>query len=567
MTDTPWHARSVDDTLAVLDSAARGLDADEAARRLERHGPNRLPEVKPRSPLARFLAQFHNVLIYVLLVSATVTLILGEWVDSAVIFGVVLINTLIGFIQEGKAEQALAAIRNMVSPQATVLRDGRRVTLDAAGLVPGDVVLLEPGDRVPADLRLLTVRNLRVEEAALTGESVPVEKAVEPVAAEAALGDRRSLAFSGTLVSAGQGRGVVVATGSATELGRISGLLAEVPALVTPLLRLLDRFGRRLTVAILVAAAATFMFGWLFRDYSLVELFMVAVGLAVAAIPEGLPAVITITLALGVQRMARRNAINRRLPAVETLGSVTVICTDKTGTLTRNEMMVQAVATAAGDYRVGGSGYDPHGGFERSGRPVEPEAEADLVELIRAGLLCNDATLSREDGQLRLSGDPMEAALVVLSEKAGFEPELERQRNPRRDEIPFDSAHRFTATLHHDHAGHAFVLLKGAPERVLGMCRRQRRGGGEQPLEPDAWHERIGELAGQGLRVLALAARPIDAEETALSFAEVESGMTLLGLVGLIDPPRQEAIEAVERCRSAGIRVKMITGDHAVTAA
>ncbi|EAR20330.1 cation-transporting P-type ATPase [Nitrococcus mobilis] len=565
VTDTNWHARSAKAVLSEFASDLGGLSQAEVERRLYQYGSNRLPAAPRRRPLKRFLIQFYNVLIYVLLAAGLVTLLLGEWVDSGVIFAVVLINTLVGFTQEGKAEQALAAIRDMVLPQATVLRDGQRVTVAAEALVPGDVVLQEPGDRVPADLRLLAARNLHIDEAALTGESAPVDKSIEPVAVDAMLGDRRCLAFSGTLVTTGHGRGVVVATGLTTELGQISGMLAEVPTLVTPLLQKLARFGRWLTALILIAAAATFTFGWWLRDYTLAELFMVAVGLAVAAIPEGLPAIITITLALGVQRMARHRAIVRRLPAVETLGSVTVICSDKTGTLTRNEMMVQAVAMADAVYQVSGSGYGGRGEFRCRDTQVEPAPH--LVELARAALLCNDASLTRRGAQVQLSGDPMEAALVVLGEKAGLAPDQERRCGPRLDAIPFDTVHRFMATLHCTSAGEALILVKGAPERVLAMCEFQRGQGGEEPLDSVYWQTRIDAFARQGLRVLALAVRPVAPGRTELGFADVETGLTLLGLVGLIDPPREEAIAAVRACRAAGIRVKMITGDHAVTAA
>ncbi len=516
----------------------------------------------------RFLMQFHNVLIYVLIAAAVITAAMGHWVDSLVILGVVVINAAIGFIQEGKAEAALEAIRGMLSPHAQVLRDGRRQEIDAAELVPGDIVFLVSGDRVPADLRLIEVKSLKIEEAALTGESVAVEKQTGPVAADAPLGDRASMAWSGTLVTYGQGVGVVAATGAATEIGRISRMLTEVEGIETPLLRKIAKFGHWLTWAILGIAAFSFAFGTLARDYTAGEMFLAAVGLAVAAIPEGLPAILTITLALGVQAMARRRAIVRRLPAVEALGSVTVICSDKTGTLTRNEMTVQAVITAGAEYAVTGTGYAPHGGFELAGAEVRFEEHPILRDIARVALLCNDATLEQQGEQWRLNGDPTEGALITLALKAGLELGFEREALPRTDVIPFESEHRFMATLHHDHAGYGHIYLKGAPERVLALCAHQRAGTADQPLDPGYWQAAMHAAAARGMRLLALALKPAAVGSDVLRFDDVEAGgFTLLAVVGIADPPREEAIRAVAACRSAGIRVKMITGDHAATAA
>jgi magnesium-transporting ATPase (P-type) len=564
---TRWHALTAAQVLAGLESRAEGLDGDEARRRLDRYGPNHLPQPRRRSPLLRLLLQFHNVLIYVLLLAAAVTALLGHMADTAVIIGVVLVNALIGFIQEGKAEKALDAIRSMLSQKAMVLRDGHRVEVPAEELVPGDVVALQSGDKVPADLRLLRVRSLRIEEAALTGESVPVEKDIEPVADDAVVGDRSAMAYSSTLVTYGQGTGVVVATGSHTEIGRISAMLTEVQTLTTPLLRQIDRFGRWLSLAIGLLALATFAAGVAIYQYSYEDMFLAAVGLAVAAIPEGLPAIITITLAIGVQRMAARNAIIRRLPAVETLGSVTVICTDKTGTLTRNEMTVRTVVTQHRCYDVSGVGYDPHGGFSRGNEEVSPEQRPTLFEICRAGVLCNDSTITEQGGRYLLQGDPTEGALITLGLKAGLDPATAQKEFPRTDSIPFESEHRFMATLHHDHAGNGFILIKGAPERVLAACDAQRVNGEDQPIDLAYWQGRMDELAARGQRILALAAKPVGNDgRRELHFDDVADGMSLLGLVGLIDPPREEAIRAVTLCRSAGIRVKMITGDHAITA-
>ncbi|HRX59905.1 MAG TPA: cation-transporting P-type ATPase [Candidatus Competibacter sp.] len=562
----PWHALPVEQVLRELDTAAGGLSASAATERLAIHGPNRLRPPTQQGPVVRFLLQFHNVLIYVLLVSAVTTALLGHAVDTGVILGVVVINAIVGFVQEGKAESALAAIRKMLSLRALVLRDGQRREIPAEDLVPGDWVLLQSGDKVPADLRLIETKNLRIQEAVLTGEAEAVEKTAAPVAAEAAIGDRTDMAYSGTLVSYGQGVGVVVATGEYTEIGRISMLLEQVESMTTPLLRQMAQFGRWLSAAIVLAAAATFLFGVFWRNQPADDMFMAAVALAVAAIPEGLPAIMTIILAIGVQRMARRNAIVRRLPAVETLGAVNVICSDKTGTLTRNEMTVQRVVTAEQVFQVSGVGYAPIGGFSVNDAPILAEEAADLQTIARAARLCNDAVLRDEGGEWRMEGDPTEGALLTLACKAGLDPVAEQERFHRMDSIPFESEHRFMATLHHDHYGHGIIYVKGAPERVLAMCADEQYSAGLRPLRQDYWHERIEDLAAAGQRVLAVAFRYAPKTQRTLNFAEIEVGLTLLGLLGISDPPREEAIRAVRQTRQAGIRVKMITGDHGATA-
>ena len=560
-----WHAIPAEDALRELHSTRSGLAADEVALRQARYGPNALRPPAKRAAWMRFLLQFHNALIYVLLGSGLITLALRHWVDSGVIFGVVIINAIVGFVQEGRAEQALDAIRGMLSPTAMVLRAGRKRALPAADIVPGDVVLLASGDKVPADLRLLEVHTLRVEEAALTGESEAVDKSVAPVAADAVIGDRRSMAYSGTLVAYGQGVGVAVATGVATEIGRISAMLESVEQITTPLLRKFEQFGRWLTLATLGLMALTFALGTLWRDYGAAEVFMAAVGIAVAIIPEGLPPILTITLALGVRRMARRNAIVRRLPAVETLGSVTVICSDKTGTLTHNEMTVVHALSAERSIEVEGSGYAPQGALLENGAPIDTGADAALLELARAALLCNDAVLEVVDGEWRLEGEPTEGALVSFARKCGLDPEAEHAARPRLDEIPFESQHRFMATLNQAGDGRR-IYLKGAPERILEMCGTERGAQGERSLDLALWHARMDAIAGQGLRVLALAARDGDPGQQSLEFERAQGGYCLLGMVGIIDPPREEAVDAVARCREAGIRVKMITGDHGGTA-
>ncbi|MDP3906543.1 HAD-IC family P-type ATPase [Novosphingobium sp.] len=562
-----FHAVPVPDVLAALQARRDGLEAGEAAARLAQHGPNRLPEAARKSAIMRFLRHFHNILIYVLLAAATVTAALGHVVDTGVILAVVVANAVIGFIQEGRAENAMAAIRTMLAPRTAVLRGGQRQTIDAAELVPGDTVLLDAGDRVPADVRLIEARGVKVEEAILTGESVPVDKQTDPVAQSAPLGDRTSMAFSGTLLVAGAARGVVVATGRDTQIGRISGMLEQVETLTTPLVRQMDTFARWLTVFILLVSAALLAFGVLVRQLPFDEMFMIVVGLSVAAIPEGLPAVLTITLAVGVQAMARRNAIVRRLPAIETLGSVSVICTDKTGTLTRNEMMVTALVAADRRFDVDGSGYAPQGAVSTGGVAADPAAQPVLLEFARASTLCNDAALVRSGDDWRVEGDPMEGALLALAGKLTADAADPLGGLTRTDAIPFDAEWRYMAVLHHDPAGPALVHVKGAPEAVLAMCQTQRGpDGAATPVDPAYWLGWIEALAGEGQRVIAVAARTMPQETRALKTADLAGTLTLIGLIGLIDPPRPEAVQAVALCHDAGIRVKMITGDHGATA-
>jgi len=562
-----WHAENEQVVIESLRTAVGGLSKQEIEQRLIQYGANRIAEAKTRGPWLRFLYQFHNVLIYVLIAAAVVTAVLQHWLDAGVIFGVVLINAVIGFVQEGKAENALRAIRQMLSPNAMVLRDGRQLTIPAEDLVPGDIVLLQPGDKVPADLRLLRVKGLQIQEAALTGESLPVGKITDAVAEQAVIGDRRNMAFSGTIVTHGQGTGVVVATGAQTQLGHISALVADVEKVTTPLLRQMAQFGQALTVAILIIAVLNFAFGVWVHDYLLTDMFLASVSLAVAAIPEGLPAIMTITLAIGVQRMARRNAIIRKLPAVETLGAVTVICTDKTGTLTRNEMTVRSVSTSQECFEFAGAGYDPHGAISLHGKVVQAEGLPLLSEMLRAAILCNDAALENENKNWLVYGDPMEGALLVAGLKAGLDLELEAKNYPRTDLIPFESEHRFMATLHHSHQNEAFIYLKGAPESVIEKCVFQSMGDeAEQTLNKDYWLQQIETMADSGQRVLAIAYKPVDKVQTELNFTDVEDGLVMLGLFGFIDPPRTEAIEAIQSCDGAGIRVKMITGDHGITA-
>ncbi len=564
----PPHALSGNRVLEDLNAQMTGLPHEDAQSRLIQFGPNSLPPIRGNGAFTRFMLQFHNYLIYVLLGSALITAGLKHWVDTGVILAVVLVNAILGFLQEGKAEKAMGAVRKMLAPTASVLRDSVRYTLPAEALVPGDIVLLEAGDRVPADLRLIRVHGLMTQESILTGESVPVQKREEAVASDAPLGDRNCMVFSGTQVTAGQAQGVVVATGSQTEIGRISHLLQDVEALETPLTRQMGVFARWLAGFILGLATLILLFGYFVQGHNFTELFMAVVGLSVAAIPEGLPAVLTVTLAIGVQAMARRNAIVRRLPAIETVGAVSVICTDKTGTLTANEMMVASLVADRRELTLDGEGYTPFGSIRDRGQPLDPAELTGLADVARCGTLCNDAQLRETEGRWEIQGDPMEAALLVMARKLGVDEEAIRHGWTRTDAIPFDARHRMMATLNHDHEHHAAIFVKGAPEAVLEHCLWQTNEHGEtEPLDASLWRARYEVIAAHGQRVLALAERKVAEEKTVLEFSDLQAGLTLLALVGLEDPPRADAIAAVAQCLRAGIRVKMITGDHAGTAA
>ncbi len=552
-------AEPFDAVLRALDSTADGLTTGEARKRHARHGPNSLPRAKRAGPLRRMLRQFNNLLIMVLIGAAVITGLLQHWVDTAVILAVVVINAVIGFVQEGKAEAALESLRDMLAPRAVALRDGARATLAAEELVPGDIVVLEAGDKVPADLRLIETAGLAAEEAILTGESVPVRKSTGPVAADADLGDRSSMVFSGTLVSEGTAKGVVTATGVHSEIGRIGGLMATVEVLTTPLIRQMSQFAKVLTGFIMGLSVLILAFTVLGRGTPFDEAFMIVVALFVAAIPEGLPAVLTVTLAIGVQAMARRNAIIRRLPVIETLGAVSVICSDKTGTLTRNEMAVTRLVTADGALDVSGEGYAPEGRLQKDGHEVTPDKVH--LALARCAALCNSAELrEKKEGGWRVEGDPMEGALLALAGKLG---EPAQSRPAAIAAIPFDARYRYMAVLHDTDEGRK-VLLKGAPEAILERCATQMSAAGPEPLEPERWNEQAEAVANDGLRVLALAEMSFEGET--LEHEDLAGGLMLLGFTGLIDPPRAEATAAVADCLSAGIDVKMITGDHKGTA-
>lgn len=564
---TDWHILDVAETLKQQETDHKGLTEQQAADRQNRYGINQLPQPARQDWLVRFIKQFHNVLIYVLLIAAAITALLNHWVDTSVIVAVVVINALVGVLQEGKAERALDAIRKMLALQATVIREGKRSTISAEELVPGDLVLLEAGDKVPADVRLIKSHNLSVQEAILTGESMPVEKGTEPVDVNAALGDRSCMAFSGTTVTSGQGQGIVIATATTTEIGRISGMLAQVKTLTTPLVEQMDTFAKWLSLVIVVIALVIFVAGYWLLEYEFSELFMAVVGLTVAAIPEGLPAVLTITLAVGVQAMAKRNAIVRQLPAIETLGSISVICTDKTGTLTRNEMSVVSLATYQSDYDVSGDGYAPEGEITVNEIRITQEQQQALAITGLAALLCNDSELKQEDGHWQAEGDPMEAALLAFAAKLGLDIGGDRKKWSRTDVIPFDANHRYMATLNHFAEEEATIFVKGAPEKIIQLCGLQQvEAEKTERIERQLWQQKADALASQGQRVLALAMKKVESNQHELSHKDIEEDLVLVGLVGLMDPPRSEVIEAVAECYRAGIEVKMITGDHALTA-
>ncbi|MBF0815892.1 HAD family hydrolase [Microbacterium paludicola] len=556
----PW-SRPAEDVLDRLDSSAAGLTEDEARRRAAEHGPNLLPEAKRKPAILRFLSHFNDTLIYILLGAAAIKAVMADWLDFWVIMAVAIINAVIGYVQEGRAEKALAGIRGMLSSTAQVRRDGAWRVVPAAELVPGDVVRIAPGDKVPADMRLFTSTQLRVDEAALTGESVPASKGVEAVPADAGVGDRRSMVFSGTIVAAGQARGVVAGTGAGTEIGKIQALVGEAGSLDTPLAKQLGDFGRVLTLVILGMAAVMLLIGRFVHEMEFGGLISATIGFAVAAIPEGLPALVTITLAIGVQQMARRNAITRKLPAVEALGSVTTVCSDKTGTLTTNEMTVRRIVTGVATYEVEGLGYTPEGFIAPAADGRAPTGE-DVTALLTVASLCNDAHLVPKGEHWQLVGEPTEGALKVVAMKGGFQ----SAGHTRITVLPFDSANKLMATVNADADGTRVLLVKGAPDRLLDRSTTQLGASGSEPLDLAHWQAVIDALSAEGLRVLAAARQTAPALEQAPGLDDLW-GLEFLGVFGIVDPPRPEVIAAIADCHTAGIRVKMITGDHAGTAA
>ncbi len=569
----------IDEVLKALRTdPVKGLSSAEAAARLERYGPNALREQPRPTFWQRLLAQFQSFVIYILIFAAVLSAALGDWVEAAAIAAIVLLNAILGVVQEGKAEEALAALRKMAEPEATVIRDGHRETIRAEHIVPGDIVILETGDYVPADMRLLETMNLRIDESSLTGESVAVEKrADKQLAEELILGDRSNMAYMGTIVTYGRGKGVVVATGMHTEIGKIADMIQSTEEEETPLQRRLDQLGRTLTIGALIicvlVGAVIFAREMASGEFSLAaaleDSLLTAVALAIAAVPEGLPAVVTINLALGMREMIKRNALVRRLPAVETLGSASAICSDKTGTLTQNEMTAVKLYVDDTIFEVSGQGYTPKGAFHQDGKEVHPNEHPDLHRLLLGGLLASDAILEATNGNYRMVGDPTEGALVVAAAKANLWREEIERRYPRVNEVPFDSTRKRMSTIHKDPEGGYIVFTKGAPEIVLELCTHIRLNGQDVPLE-EKMRERVlqvnREMANQALRVLAIAERRIDSVPESPKPEDIEHDLTLIGLVAMIDPARPEVAPAIERARKAGIRTVMVTGDYPETA-
>jgi len=563
-----WHHLPDSEVVYLLESNRdRGLDSFEVTRRQQHFGPNVLTPKKGKNPLILFLLQFHQPLVYILLGATAITAVLQEWVDAGVIFGVVMVNALIGFAQESKAVKAMEALARSVDCEATVIRAGQKQKVTSTDLVPGDLVLLHSGDKVPADLRLLDSRQLQIDESALTGESVPVVKGPETVAVDTGLADRRSMGYSSSLVTYGTGTGVVVATGDNTEVGRINELIASADVLATPLTQRMAHFSGLLLWLIFSLAGVVIVVGML-RGEALFDMFMTAVALAVSAIPEGLPAVMTIALAIGVTRMAKRRAIIRKLPAVETLGSTTVICSDKTGTLTQNQMTVQQILAGGELFDVSGVGYLPQGDFSKSGTTVDPHAHRTLFECLTAGVLCNDARIVLGDGGWRVEGDPTEGALLTSASKAGISPDALACERRRLGTVPFESQHQYMATLHDGRPNQLrLVYVKGSVEQIVARC-REAAGQDLQPvdLDIDTIYRQVDEMTATGMRVLAFARAEMASDCESISHRDVAGGLTFVGLQAMIDPPRPEVVEAVHTCQAAGICVKMVTGDHAGTA-
>ena len=558
-----WHSLQIDNAIKKIGSdSVNGLSDNDVKERLNLYGKNILPEKKQESKIIRFLRHFNDILIYVLFAAAVITFFLEHYVDTAVIILVAFVNASIGYFQESKAEKALNDIRKMLSLKAQVIRNGQRTEIDADNLTIGDIVILSPGVKVPADLRLIQTADLKIEESPLTGESIASEKSVEPLAPDTMLGDRINMAFSGTTVSSGTGIGVVTGVGEETELGKINQMISEVEKLTTPLLRQTAQFGKAVSIAILGGSAVIFLFGHFFRHYDTIELLMSVIGLAIAAIPEGLPAILSIILAIGVQNMAKRNAIVRTLPSVETLGSVSVICSDKTGTLTKNEMTVLTLDIQSGEFDVTGTGYKPEGDILFRGKSVDFTKEPILKELIMSFNICNDASISQdEEGQWSVNGAPTEGALITLFQKAN----IDHTPTPRLSTIPFDSQYKYMATLIEKEECNV-IYIKGAPDKLLDMAEREITPDGEAIFCRTYWEEKISGLAVRGQRIIGAAYKVVDKSVTNITHEDIQNGIVLLGLAGIIDPPRDEAIEAVHKCKEAGITVKMITGDHIDTA-
>ncbi len=565
-----WQKDIADISRELDCDPARGLSAGEANQRLGRHGPNQLQEGKKEGPWALFFAQFKDFIIWVLIAAAIVSGLMGELVDTLAIVGIVILNAVLGFIQEYRAEKALAALRRMASPSSKVLRDGALQIIPSARIVPGDIVEIEAGDHVPADCRLVSqTANFSAEEASLTGESMPVTKMTDPLPdAELPLGERINLLFMGTSIVSGRGRALVAGTGMATELGKIAGMLQEPKSETTPLQRKLAEFGKFIVKVCVVLVTLVFLLQW-WRGGSLFDSFLTAVSLAVAAIPEGLPAVVTVALALGVQRMVRRHVLIRKLPSVETLGCATVICSDKTGTLTKNEMTVRQVYAGDRLFQVGGTGYQPAGDFTLGGQKIRPADFPELMATLQGGVLCNSAALREDHGQWKIVGDPTEGALLTCAAKGSLEKEKLDISHPLLEELSFDSKRKMMSMIRKAPEGKTFAFVKGAPDILLSRCTRRLTPDGIKDISPgdkSAILEANEQMASQAMRVLAVAFRELNDVPGNISADTVENNLTFAGLAAMIDPPREEAREAVLKCKTAGIKAVMITGDHKNTA-
>ncbi len=544
-----------------------GLASTEVMQRQHLYGFNEIKQKRGTHPIIIFLLQFNQPLVYILLGASIITAILKELVDSLVIFGVVSVNATISFIQEAKARKAIESLGKSISKEANVVRDGKRQRISASQLTLGDIVFLQSGDKAPADIRLIQVRELQIDESALTGESVPVIKTIDILDANTPLAERSNMVYSSTLVTYGVGTGVVVSIGNATEIGKINQMIATADILETPLTKLIARFSKLLLYIILALAGLTFIFGVIQGENKL-EMFMAAVALAVGAIPEGLPAALTITLAIGVSKMAKRHAIIRKLPAVETLGSTNVICSDKTGTLTKNQMTVQDIYTISNSFEITGIGYEPKGEFLPNKQNINPLDDLVLKECLIAGMLCNDSNLVTIDNNWRIEGDPTEGALLVSAEKFGLSRESFQKELPRIDSIPFESEYQYMATLHKNPT-HQYntVYIKGSVERIISRCSKSLLPSGEiENIDANKILDATHELAKKGLRVLAFAFLQVDKTKTEINHSDLSENLVFLGLQAMIDPPRPEAIRAIQICHKAGITVKMITGDHEMTA-
>lgn len=562
LSERPWYQRSVTEIFSDLKSSPAGLSTAEAQERLRKQGPNALPQKADQSALLKFIAHFKDVLIYILLAAAVITAMMGHWVDTFVIIGVAVINALIGFVQENNAEKSLKSIQNMLASEAMLIRDGKQVTVPTREIVVGDVVMLRPGDKIPADLRLYEVNNLRVEEAILTGESTVVSKNSDTLSGEKSLGDRLNLAFSGTTVSSGTASGIVIASGGDTELGHINAMISGIREAKTPLLVQIDKLGKAIFLIILAMMVVLFIFGYLLRDIPLGELLLSVISLAVATVPEGLPAIISIILSLGVQSMARSNAIIRKLPTVETLGAMSVICSDKTGTLTMNEMTVKAVVLAKSRWRVSGNSYEPKGEIVAEQGSVNAAQDPLFQQFLQAVDICNESQLRQDSqGHWTIVGGPTEGALKVLAAKGLTTP----QPVEVVSKLPFDSLYKYMSVSCVVN-GESWVLLTGAPDVLLTLCQQQQTPDGPEPIDRAYWDAAITTYASEGLRTVAAAWKKTASPVTSLDHGDLKSEMVLLGLACMMDPPRPEAIAAIDECQKAGIRVKMITGDHQETA-